>query len=450
MVELSALSYNPRILFQKALAKPESALTDTGIWLCAWCYRCHTLCPQGLRLPEIFQQLKREAASRGLLDGFREALPVIGEKIPFPIICMHSCFHPERAKINEMELTTAFKELRKRRRVRKKERLNQPAGKVAIIGSGPAGLTAAEELAIAGFLVTIFEAMPVAGGMLRKGMPLYRMPREVLDEEVLRLKELGVEFRYNTKVGSDIDFTEIWEEGFRAIFVAVGAHESGKLGIGGEKLDGVFDALAFLWRTNKGEKLSLGKRIVVIGGGNVAIDAARTALSQVVEEVTVLYRRSREQMPANPWEVVEAEKEGVRMRFLVAPSEILGEHGKVQGLKCARMELGEMDETGRRRAIRIENSDFILEVDTIIVAIGEKAQTSFLPDEVELDKSKRIRINPVTMKTSMEGVFAGGDCVTGSDSVIEANLAGKRTAKSIQQYMTQITGTEHGNRGKKS
>jgi NADPH-dependent glutamate synthase beta subunit-like oxidoreductase len=351
--------------------------------------------------------------------------------------------------INEKELAAAYKELRKRHRTGKTERLAPPAGKVAIIGSGPAGLVAAEELVCKDFFVTIFEAMPMAGGMLRKGMPSYRMPKEVLDEEVLRLKELGVEFRYKTRVGKDFDFAEIRREVYTAIFVAVGTHESGKLGIGGEELEGVFDALDFLWRTNKGEKFSFGKRIAVIGGGNVAIDAARTALLQEVEEVTVLYRRSREQMPANPWEVMEAEKEGVKIRFLVTPSEILGEDGKVQGLKCAKMGLGKIDETGRRRSLRIENSDFTLKFDTVIIAIGEKAQTGFLPDEVELDKSKRIRINPVTMKTSMEGVFAGGDCVTGSASVIEAVLAGKRAAKSIQQYMTQIAGTEHEHHGKK-
>ncbi len=448
MAELASSSYNPRILFQRALSNPESVLTEAGLWLCAWCYKCHTRCPQGLRLPEVFQHLKLEAAKQGLLAGFREALSVIGHKVPFPLICLHSCFHPARAMIGEKELVAACDELRRHYRTGEIERAAQPAEKIAIIGSGPAGLAAAQELAYAGFFVKILESMPEPGGMLRKGMPSYRMPREILEEEILHLKELGVEFRCNTRVGRDLSFAELSQDVYRAIFIAVGTHESGKLGIAGDNLEGVFDALDFLWRTNNGEKFSLGRRIAVIGGGNVAIDAARTALLQEVEEVTILYRRAREQMPANPWEVAEAEKEGVKVRFLVAPIEIVGKDGRVHGLKCVEMELGEMDETGRRSSTRIENSDFTLEFDTVIVAIGEKAQTSFLPEQIELDKSNRIKVNPVTMETSMEGVFAGGDCVTGSATVIEAVLAGKRAAKAIQQHIHEFMGTEHGYRGK--
>ncbi len=437
MVELLSVDYNPRSLLQKVLTEPERTLEEDALWLCAWCYKCYKRCPQGLKPPEIFQMLKNEAAKRGTLNGFKKAVSVIEKKVPFPVICWYTCFHPERAELNDEKLTEALdKIVRRRMQAKKKEGTASREEKVAIIGSGPSGLTAAYDLAELGYSVTVLEALPRAGGMLRKSMPEYRLPRKALDEEIQRLEDSGVEIRTNTKIGKDVGFDELWSEGYKAVFVAVGAHKSRKLGIDGEELNGVVDALDFLWKANIQQKGGLGKRVGVIGGGNVAVDAARTALCQGAREAVIFYRRSNEEMPANPWEVMEAEKEGVKIEFLVAPRRVLGEEGKVVGLECVKMKLGEPDETGRRAPEPIEGSEFTVELDTVIVAVGETVEAGFLPREVEVDRSNSIVVNPITMETSMDGVFAGGDAVTGPATVMEAILAGKRAAFSIDQYLT--------------
>jgi len=439
MAELLPTHYNPRSLLQKVLTEPEKTLNESRLWLCAWCYKCYKRCPQGLKPPEIFQLLKTEAVKRRLFNGFKTAVSVIEENVPFPVICWYTCFHPERAEMADEKIADALEKLNIRHmQAKKKETPTSHKEKVAIIGSGPAGLTAACELAEKGYPVTIFEALPAVGGMLRKGMPAYRLPRKTLESEIQRLHDLDVEIRTNTTIGKDVDFDELWRDGYEAVFVAVGAHKSRTLGIEGEELSGVFDALDFLWKANMLQKVSLGKKVGVIGGGNVAIDAARTALRKGAEEVFILYRRSREEMPANPWEVMEAEKEGVKIEFLVVPQKILEKGRNVAGLECVKMELGELDETGRKRPVPIEGSDFSRELDTIIVAIGESAEIAFLPKEVEIDRGNRILVNPITMETSMTGVFAGGDTVTGPATVIEAILAGKRAACSINQYLTKI------------
>ncbi len=439
MAELLSPYYNPRSLLQKVLVEPEKALKEESLWLCAWCYRCHKQCPQGLKPPEIFQLLKSEAAKRGLLNGFKKAVSTIEKEVPFPTVCWYTCFHPERAELSNEKLTDALEKLTTRRRqTRKKETAVNHGERVAIIGSGPAGLTAASELAEKGYSVTIFEALPQAGGMLRKSMPEYRLPRKTLESEIQRLKDLSVEIKTNTKVGKNTSFDELWRDGYKAVFIALGAHKSRKLGIEGEEMQGVIDALDFLWKVNMQQKVSLGKKVAAIGGGNVAVDAARTALHQGAREAVVLYRRTREEMPANPWEVMEAEKKGVKIEFLVAPKRILGKDGKAVGLECVKMKLGEPDETGRRAPMPVEGSEFSVELDTIIVAIGETVEAAFLPQEVEVDKNSRILVTPITMETTMTGVFAGGDAVTGPATVMEAILAGKRAACSIDQYLTTV------------
>jgi len=347
----------------------------------------------------------------------------------------------------EEKIAAALDRLTKRCTRTRKKLVTGRKEKVAIIGSGPAGLTAACELAEKGIFATIFEALPEVGGMLRKSMPEYRLPRKILDSEIQLLKDLGVEIRTNTKIGKDVGFGDLWQSGYKAVFVAVGAHKSQKLGIEGEELEGVVDALDFLWKVKMKQKVGFGTKVGVIGGGNVAVDAARTALRQGAKGAIILYRRSREEMPANPWEVMEAEKEGVKIEFLVAPKKISGKRDQVVGLECVKMELGELDETGRKRPVPIESSEFSLELDTIIVAIGERTETTFLPKEVELDRDNRILVNPITMETSLTGVFAGGDTVTGPATVIEAILAGKRAAYSINQYLTKIKEKEESHRG---
>jgi len=202
----------------------------------------------------------------------------------------------------------------------------------------------------------------------------------------------------------------------------------------------VIHALDFLWGVNCGEKMEIGKTVVVIGGGNVAVDAAKTALRLEAEKVTILYRRSREEMPANPWEVKEAEDEGVKIEFLVAPKKILGENGRVSAVECVRMQLGEPDESGRRKPIPIEGSEFTQETDMVILAIGEIPDLEFLPKEIELSEDGTVWVNPITMETSLQGVFAGGDAVTGPASVIEAIRAGKHAAESIENYLKSLGG----------
>lgn len=396
------------------------------------------MCPQGVKPPEIFQRFKSEAAKRGVLSGFQEAISLIEKEVPFPLVCWHTCFHPERAAIDDERVKEVYDKLVSRGSTRKI--LKRPVHRetVAIIGSGPAGFTAAFELAKMGYKTTIFEALPYAGGMLRKSMPDFRLPQKVLESELAFLKELGVEIRTNVKVGKDVSFDDLRVNGYNSIFVAIGAHRGKKLGVRGESLVGVMDALDFLWKAKTEKTFALGEKVGVIGGGNVAVDAARIALFQGAEESIILYRRSREEMPANPWETMEAEKEGVKLKLLTSPVEILGTGGKVVGLKCISMKLGERDETGRRTPTPIEESEYSVKLDAVIVAIGETSEVDFLPDEVEVDRGNRILVNPITMETSIAGVFAGGDSVTGPATVIEAVLAGKRAAYSINQYLTEI------------
>lgn len=432
MRELIPDVYNPRRLLESIVFDPKMVLAAPELWLCAWCYRCFKRCPQALKLPEIFLSVRGVAVDRGDVRGLEKAAGIIGERLPLPLVCYFVCLHPERAVANRQLVEKMAQQVTLSR-----EKMGvQPTRreKIAVIGSGPAGLTAAYELARRGYQVTVFESLPKPGGMLRKCIPDYRLPKEVLDIEVRRIKSLGVEIKTNTTIGKDLAFDDIRRDGYRAIFVASGAHKSVKPGLEGEDLAGVMYALDFLWRTNMGEKVELGSKVAVIGGGNVAIDAARTALRLGAKETVILYRRSREEMPANPWEVGEAEKSNVRIRFLVAPKRFLGEDDAVKGIECIRTQLGEPDETGRRRPVPVEGSEFVMEFDTVILAIGERPDLSFLPEEIQVSRG-RVAVDPFTMETTMPGVFAGGDVVTGPATVIEAIVAGVRAAESIDRYV---------------
>ena len=258
---------------------------------------------------------------------------------------------------------------------------------------------------------------------------------QALTKEVQTIRDLGVEIKTGMTVGKDLNFDDLWKEGYKAIFIGAGAHKSQELKIEGGDLKGVIHALDFLWNVNSGKKIEIGKNVVVIGGGNVAMDVAKTASRLEANEVTVLYRRSMEEMPANPWEVKETEDEGVKIEFLLAPKKILGQNGKVSAVECVRMQLGELDETGRRKPIPIEDSEFTRKTDTVILAIGEAPNLEFLPKEIELNENGTVWVNPITMETSLSGIFAGGDAVTGPATVIEAIQAGKRAAESIENYL---------------
>jgi NADPH-dependent glutamate synthase beta subunit-like oxidoreductase len=437
IVELLGKDYNPRGLLEKILLNHENVLASDELWLCAWCYRCYRHCPQVLKLPEIFLFMRTIAAKHGYTQPLVKALQKVVENIPLPMVTTLVCFHPERAGLDKEKI---LKEAEQMHKGRLKTEAKTSEGKVAAIGSGPAGLTVAYELARKGYEVTIFESLPEPGGMLRKCIPEYRLPKQVLIKEIQSLKALGVEIKTEVTVGKELDFNDLWEKGYKAIFIGVGAHKSQKLKIEGEDLKGVIHALDFLWAVNSGRKRDMGKNVVVIGGGNVAIDAAKTALTLGVNEATILYRRSMEEMPANPWEVKEAEEKGVKIEFLVAPKRILGENGKVSAIECVRMQLGEPDESGRRKPIPIEDSEFIRETDMVVLAVGEVPDLEFLPKEIELNEDGTVWVNPITMETSLQGVFAGGDAVTGPATVIEAILSGKRAATSIENYLKSLGG----------
>jgi len=438
MVELLVNHYHPRTLLQKVSLNLEGVLTDNQLWLCAWCYRCYRRCPQGLKLPEIFLLARRNATEKGILQGFNEAMTLVGSRIPLSAVSCWVCFHPERANIERQTIDKAIKGLAlnyKLEEKKKSPRSRRLRGRVAIIGSGPAGLTAAHELVKKGYPVTVFESSSEPGGMLRRCIPEYRLPKEALNLEIDHLKKMGVEIKTNHTFGKDLTLASLKRDGYKAVFIAIGAHKSGKLHVEGEQLKGVIDALDFLQNVNQGKKIRLGRRVAVIGGGNVAMDAARTALRHGAKEVCILYRRTKEEMPANPWEIQEAEKEGVKIQFLLAPKKILGKDGHVTGMECLRMELGETDETGRRRPVPVEGSELVTEWDMIILAIGETPDLSNLPKEIETADGKTIIVDPVTMETSLPGVFAGGDVVSGPATVIEAIAAGKRAAIAIERYL---------------
>jgi len=437
VAELLAKYYNPRVLLEKIFLNPQNVLASDELWLCAWCYRCYKRCPQALKLPEIFLFMRKIATEHGYTQPFEKALQKIVENIPLPLVTTLVCFHPERAGLDREKVLEKIEQIYEECLKAKKERMAVKSSneKVAVIGSGPAGLTVAYELSRKGYDVTIFEALPELGGMLRKCISEHRLPKQVLTKEVQAIRDLGVEIKTGMTVGKDLNFDDLWKEGYKAIFIGAGAHKSQELKIEGGDLKGVIHALDFLWNVNSGKKMEIGKNVVVIGGGNVAMDVAKTASRLEANEVTVLYRRSMEEMPANPWEVKETEDEGVKIEFLVAPKKILGQNGKVSAVEYVRVQLGELDETGRRKPIPIEDSEFTRETDTVILAIGEAPDLEFLPKEIELNENGTVWVNPITMETSLSGIFAGGDAVTGPATVIEAIQAGKRAAESIENYL---------------
>jgi len=435
MTELVPNHYNPRILLEKIFLNPEKAITDPALWLCAWCYHCFRRCPQKLKLPEIFLSVRKIAKEQGELEGFNRALEIISREIPFPSSFGLVCLHPERVEVDKALESFSKRSVRKRRKIGPAPAAEATSEKVAVVGAGPAGLTAALELVKKGYMVTVFESSSQLGGMPKQCIPEFRLPKEIIDAEIEHIRDLGVEIKTNVKIGRDLTLDKLWQQGFKAIFVSVGAHKTRKLDAEGENLNGVFDALDFLRQANNNEKVKVGERVAVIGGGNVAIDSARTALRLGASEVAILYRRSRDEMPANLYEIKEAEGEGVKIQFLVAPKRILGPNGYVTSLECIKMELGEPDQTGRRAPKPVEGSEFTVPIDTVIVAIGEAPDLSCLPKEIEVGEGNTIAVEPFSTETSQPGVFAGGDCVSGPATIVEAVVAGKKAAEEIDQYV---------------
>lgn len=310
--------------------------------------------------------------------------------------------------------------------------------RIAIVGSGPAGLTAAFFLRRMGHTVTVFEALPQAGGMLRYGIPEYRLPKKVLDWEISQIERLGVEIKTNMQLGEDFTINCLKKQGFDAIYVAIGAQSSKKMGIQGEEMKGVIGGADFLRSMFLNGETVIGKRVAVVGGGNVAMDAVRTSVRLGAEKAMIIYRRGWDEMPAQKIEIHEAKEEGVEFYLLTAPVKVEG-NGKVQKLICQQMELGKPDASGRRRPQPIPDAFIELEVDTIIAAIGQDVEVDNLKEEVEISKYSTISIDKTTFATNMPGVFAGGDAVTGPDDAIVAIAAGKRAAIIIDQYIDAHT-----------
>lgn len=429
--------------------------------LCTGCLICTRVCPTlSIKAGEDLIIEKRERvpcvstcpaetnvhgyvalAARGK---YEEALSLIKETLPIPRVLGRICPAPCEEKCNRklVEEPIAIRAIKRFVADTAKGKaalpeIEEKGQKVAIIGSGPAGLSCAYWLRLKGFKVTIFEALPVPGGMLHVGIPGYRLPKDVLAEEIKEIADLGIEIKTNTPIGKELTIDDLLKQGYESVFISVGAHRSQRLGIPGEDTKGVIHGLDLLRVINLGKEAKTKGKVVVIGGGDVAIDSARSTLRSGAEEVTILYRRTRTEMPARDEEVEAAETEGVKIEYLVAPTEILTENGKVSGIKCTRMELGEPDASGRRRPIPIPGSEFDLKVDVVIPAIGQAPETSPLKNSgVKTTKRGTIEVDPVTLETSRKGVFAGGDCQTGPSIAVEAVAAGARAAESIIRYLS--------------
>jgi heterodisulfide reductase subunit A-like polyferredoxin len=413
---------------------------------------------------------------------YKEALDVIKEYNPFPASVGRVCSHPCEEKCNRGKLDSpvAICSLKRfvadwvykhREELEKqitphasrltleasKKDIERPKAKVAIVGAGPAGLSCAHHLTRMGYQTTIFEALPVAGGMMRVGIPSYRLPRDVLQREIDEILSEGVELKLNTPIRN---INSLFEAGYLAVFLAIGAHEPQKLGIPGEDALGVHHGVPFLQGVSLAERHGVmegledrfiiafgipiapkvGKRTIVIGGGNTAVDASRTALRLGAEEVVMVYRRSREEMPANPWEIEEAEKEGVKLELLTAPVEVVVKEGRVSGIRCVKMELGEPDSSGRRRPIPIKGSEFVIPADTMIAAVAQAPEISFLDEShgLEITPKGTFAIDPLTLATNRPGIFAGGDVARGPWILIQAIADGRRGALSIDRYLSGV------------
>jgi len=379
---------------------------------------------------------------------FREAVELVRQDCPLPGICGRVCTHPCELNCRRSDLDDPLAIRLLKRFVADWEIENpgppphRTAGtrreRIAVVGAGPAGLAAAFDLARRGFGVTVFESEDSAGGMLVQCIPSFRLPREIIRAEIAHIEALGVEIRTGVRVGQDLSLEEIRGQGYAAVILALGTALGKKLNIPGERENaGVYDCLTFLRMAGRGEKLPRGKRLIVVGGGMSAMDAARTARRLGFEEVQVVYRRTREEMPAVPEEVHEAEREGVSFTFLAGPLEVVGRNGKTIGLLCQRMELGEPDESGRRRPVPVKGDTFTIKADLIVPAISQEANLDLLPDSMPFERTNwgTLKADPLSLRAGVDGVFAAGDLVQGPDTVIGAIAQGHRAAASVHAWL---------------
>ncbi|MFB3884131.1 MAG: FAD-dependent oxidoreductase, partial [Thermodesulfobacteriota bacterium] len=469
--------FNERLDQRKAIYRPyPQAVPNTFLVTKRGTSPCKNTCPA-------------ETSAQGYIaliqaGRYREALDVVKEYNPFPASVGRVCNHPCEEKCNRGKLDTpvsicALKRFvadwvyEHRDELKKEEatghplsvtgpdsekEIQRPKARIAIVGAGPSGLSCAHQLSRMGYPVTIFEALPVAGGMMRVGIPSYRLPRDVLQREIDGIiHHPNVELKLNSPIRN---INSLFEAGYSAVFMAMGAHEAQKLGIPGEDAAGVHHGVPFLQAVSLAERHGVmegledrfliafgipiapkvGEKTIVIGGGNVAIDAARTTLRLGAKKVTILYRRSRDEMPANSWEIEAAEKEGIEIQILTAPAEVVTRDGRVSGVRCIRMELGDPDASGRRRPIPIKGSDFVIPADTMIAAVAQAPEISFLEDThgLEVTSKGTFAIDPHTLATNRPGVFAGGDVARGPWILIQAIADGRRGALSIDRYLRSV------------
>jgi len=479
-VSESGTGFDPRkILHMIRMGLKDQLLSSSTIWHCTHCDTCGFVCPQNVRFSSVVDTLREIALEQGYCDGkdiekwgtspckatcpahisipgflgaiaegrYEEGLKLIKEEMPFPGICGRICPHPCEEQCNRggVDKPIAIEYLKRfladmdleKETSYIPEKKPDKEERVAVIGAGPTGLSVAYYLAIEGYPVTIFEKLPVAGGMMAVGIPEFRLPRDILQAEIDVIKRLGAEIRLDVEIGKDISFADLQKE-YNAVFIGVGCQHSLSLGIRGEdKLTGVIDGLTFLREINLGNLPEPEGRLIIIGGGNTAVDCARVAKRLGYENVTIVYRRTREEMPASPWEVEDTIEEDIDIQYLTSPVKILGENGKVSGVECIRMELGEPDESGRRRPIPIEGSEFMVRAHVVVTALGQKPDLSCLPKKCGPDISNRglIMADPFTGSTSMPGIFSGGDVVSGPRTVVEAVAFGKEAAISIDKYL---------------
>ena len=398
---------------------------------------CRLACPGGLNVQGYVNMVKT--------GRYKEALEIIMEDLPLPgvlgRICPHGC--EDACRRCDVDSPVAIRDLKRLAADKydcREIEIECPTPrqeKVAIIGSGPAGLSCAYHLARKGILSTIYESLPEAGGMLRVGIPAHRLPREVLDQEIEVITNLGVELKTGTALGADLTVDDLLNDGYKAVYLALGAHKGIELGIPGEKSNGVRQGVDFLREVNLSGKAEVGRKLAIIGGGNVAIDVARAAVRLGAGEVNIIYRRTRAEMPAWEEEIQAAEDEGTQITYLSAPQEVLTRDGKVVGLRCIRMELSEPDSSGRKRPIPIPGSEYDIEIDQLIPAIGQRPDLSAIENVTGLTFSRwgTTDVDSVTFATEREGVFAGGDLQTGPWVAIGAIGAGKEAAESILRYV---------------
>lgn len=402
---------------------------------------CVNACPSHVNIPDYLEKIRFGRWDQALSSIRRDCcLPgVVGR------VCVRPCeFNCRRQRVDDSIAIRALKRYAADEELAQGAREPFRAGpakprRVAIIGAGPAGLACAYYLGLAGYRCTIFEALEEPGGMAAVGIPDYRLPRRILRSEAAQVEALGAEIRYGVQVGRDITLPDLQARGYEALFVAVGAHESSKMHCEGEDAgyQCFVTGIEFLRRVAMGERPIEGQKLLVIGGGNVAMDCVRSALRLGFTDVNLLYRRTEAEMPADPLEIKEAKEEGVAFHYLVAPVKILSENNKVKGLQCLRMELGEPDKSGRRRPVPKEGSEFIIPCDAIIPAIGQICVVDcVLPEEqVALTAWKTLVADDITFQTGKPNIFSGGDCLTGPATLIAALAAGKKAARHIAQYL---------------